>query len=256
LFAAADGSPAQNIACWNGTSWRPLGSGLNNAATALASFGHDLYAGGWFTAAGGRQSARFARWRGTAVPVVVSDLEVARSAEQVVLRWRIDPESIAGIRSVQVERAITADGLFSARTGDGLAPATTMEFGEPLVASERYWYRVVLSGLDGTRLVAGPVWAGAIAPAPTALTGAGVTPAGALRFTYTVAAPGAMVEWAVYDVRGRTLTLQRPTWHVPGEYVRTWPDEMTAGHAPRGVYFVRLSAPGIVATRKFSLAVR
>jgi len=60
-FTTAGGSPATNIAKWNGSSWSPLGSGVRGGVGALAVSGTDLYAGGEFTSPGNR----IAKWNGT-----------------------------------------------------------------------------------------------------------------------------------------------------------------------------------------------
>jgi len=52
-FRNAGGTVANRIAKWNGSSWSPLGSGLDNQVQALAISGSDLYVGGSFTTAGG-----------------------------------------------------------------------------------------------------------------------------------------------------------------------------------------------------------
>jgi hypothetical protein len=59
------------IARWNGTSWRPLGSGIpientsvsHPGITCLATSGGDLFAVGDFWRAGGKAASGFARWR-------------------------------------------------------------------------------------------------------------------------------------------------------------------------------------------------
>ncbi len=65
-FAAAGGVIVNNIAKWNGTSWGPLGTGMNGPVYALAWDGTNLYAGGWFTSAGGVAANYIARWDGAA----------------------------------------------------------------------------------------------------------------------------------------------------------------------------------------------
>jgi hypothetical protein len=71
-FAAAGGVAANDIAKWNGASWAPLGSGVNDLGTptvdALTVFddgaGPALYAGGLFTNVGGVTADYIAKWNG------------------------------------------------------------------------------------------------------------------------------------------------------------------------------------------------
>ncbi|MDO9068001.1 MAG: FlgD immunoglobulin-like domain containing protein, partial [Deltaproteobacteria bacterium] len=53
------GVSANRIAKWNGTTWETLGSGMNNEVWGLVASGSDVYAGGWFTMAGGKPSNYF-----------------------------------------------------------------------------------------------------------------------------------------------------------------------------------------------------
>ena len=52
--------PAKYIAKWNGTAWSALGTGVNGFVYALAVAGTDVYAGGFFTTAGGAPAAQAA----------------------------------------------------------------------------------------------------------------------------------------------------------------------------------------------------
>ncbi|HTL54975.1 MAG TPA: hypothetical protein VL361_04815 [Candidatus Limnocylindrales bacterium] len=74
-FITAGGSPANYIAKWNGSGWSALGSGMGMGNTmypvatvvnALAVSGSDLYAGGYFTTAGGVPATNIAKWDGSA----------------------------------------------------------------------------------------------------------------------------------------------------------------------------------------------
>jgi ribosomal protein L27 len=68
-FTTAGGVPTNYIARWDGSQWHPLGSGVGGGddprVHALA-FGPDgsLYAGGYFTTAGGVAANSIARWDG------------------------------------------------------------------------------------------------------------------------------------------------------------------------------------------------
>jgi hypothetical protein len=73
VFTTAGGVSANYIAKWNGTQWSPLGSGMNDSpfpgVLALTVFddgtGPALYAGGFFSTAGGASANRIAKWNGT-----------------------------------------------------------------------------------------------------------------------------------------------------------------------------------------------
>jgi hypothetical protein len=74
-FTTAGGVPANRIAMWNGTSWSSLGTGSANGVSSFVSAltvfddgsggGPALYAGGFFTTAGGVTANRIAKWNGT-----------------------------------------------------------------------------------------------------------------------------------------------------------------------------------------------
>ena len=66
-FTQAGGTSANYVAQWNGSTWSPLGSGLDNVVSALAVSGADLYAGGPFVNAGGSPVHYVAKWNGTYV---------------------------------------------------------------------------------------------------------------------------------------------------------------------------------------------
>ncbi|MFN0242902.1 MAG: hypothetical protein ACKVWV_08440 [Planctomycetota bacterium] len=70
-FTSAGGSPANNIAMWDGATWSPLGSGLDGfevRVEAMASYdggdGSALYVGGDFETAGGVPANSLARFDG------------------------------------------------------------------------------------------------------------------------------------------------------------------------------------------------
>jgi hypothetical protein len=68
-FLTAGGQPASRIACWNGSSWQPLGSGIGNwndppfvAVYALGAYNNEIITGGVFWRAGGQVANNIARW--------------------------------------------------------------------------------------------------------------------------------------------------------------------------------------------------
>src|SRR5215207_5437996 len=71
-FLSAGGASAAHVARWDGATWSTLGapgSGTNGPVATLQVFddgsGPALYAGGFFTSAGGIPAASIARWNGT-----------------------------------------------------------------------------------------------------------------------------------------------------------------------------------------------
>ncbi len=75
IFTSAGGVDANRVAKWDGQSWLPLGTGIDNvdhnaSVQALTVFndggggGPALYAGGDFTIAGGAPAGRIAKWNG------------------------------------------------------------------------------------------------------------------------------------------------------------------------------------------------
>jgi hypothetical protein len=66
FFQFAGSAPANNVACWNGSEWSALGSGVNDDyVRSLAVIDHNLYVGGSFSRAGGVSASNVARWDGT-----------------------------------------------------------------------------------------------------------------------------------------------------------------------------------------------
>jgi len=71
-FTTAGGEEANNIAKWDGSTWAPLGSGTDEPVQVLRVFdggsegGSALYAGGFFTVAGGVEANQIAKWDGDA----------------------------------------------------------------------------------------------------------------------------------------------------------------------------------------------
>lgn len=56
--------PLNHVAMWDGTTWQPLGSGMDQPVWALEEFRGDLIAAGDITMAGGQPASGIARWDG------------------------------------------------------------------------------------------------------------------------------------------------------------------------------------------------
>jgi hypothetical protein len=70
-FTVAGGVVARGIAMWNGNEWQPLGTGtaglngINGQVNTLLFQDNNLFAGGYFSMAGGEAAFHIARWDGT-----------------------------------------------------------------------------------------------------------------------------------------------------------------------------------------------
>jgi hypothetical protein len=64
-FSEAGGTPAANIAAWDGESWSALGAGLDGSVEALTMYGGSLVAGGAFLTSDGNTLNCIAEWNGT-----------------------------------------------------------------------------------------------------------------------------------------------------------------------------------------------
>lgn len=68
-FRWAGGVQADNIACWDGTGWSALGSGVDGWGEPhvidVAVYNNKVVAGGWFTQIGGIAASKVAAWDGS-----------------------------------------------------------------------------------------------------------------------------------------------------------------------------------------------
>ena len=63
-FESADGVPVSNIAAWDGSTWGPVGPGLDDIVLSLSVYRGELIASGWFHNAGATSVEHIARWNG------------------------------------------------------------------------------------------------------------------------------------------------------------------------------------------------
>ncbi|HYF14470.1 MAG TPA: hypothetical protein VD971_05280 [Phycisphaerales bacterium] len=68
-FSTAGGTPVNRIARWDGSAWQPLGGGVGGTppfyiVSLHSEVNGDLYAGGFFSTAGGAPANNIARWDG------------------------------------------------------------------------------------------------------------------------------------------------------------------------------------------------
>ena len=112
-FVRAGGGEARNVALWDGSSWSPLGSGVEGNINALEAHDGKIFAGGTFGTAGGLTTSNLAFWEedswnvmGSGVDGVVNDLEVFRGTLIIGGTFNIDgsPVNLAGWNGTTVSR--------------------------------------------------------------------------------------------------------------------------------------------------------
>jgi hypothetical protein len=94
LFDTAGGVLVNNIARWNGTSWSPLGSGINAKVLSLTVYNNELIAGGEFTTAGGVSVNKIAKWNGSSWSPLGSG--ISSSVGQVISMTIFNNDLIVG----------------------------------------------------------------------------------------------------------------------------------------------------------------
>ncbi len=138
-FFGAGGVPTSRIAKWDGSLWSPLGTGVTAASgsgfiasvRALARFddGGDapsLYAGGFFTTAGGAPSSFIARWTGCAA--VQTPCPGDTNGDNIV--------NFTDLNTVLADFGLSGMGLPGDVDGDGVVNFTDLNgvlsnFGQP-----------------------------------------------------------------------------------------------------------------------------
>ncbi len=130
-FTIAGGTSAKYVARWDGTSWSKLGTGMNSAVLALTAFddlsggGTALYAGGYFTTAGGTPAANIAKWDGTSWSALGTGMNGAVLALTAVDLDGSGPKLVAGgaftlAGGTAVTYVATWDGSSWAALGSGM----------------------------------------------------------------------------------------------------------------------------------------
>lgn len=254
LSAHNVGISGPHLLAWDGQTWTPFHSGLDDAVQCLLPMDSTLYVGGRFTHAGGIPSIYVARWDDPSTPILVQDFHAAQTPEGTVhIAWQVADSH--EIQTIQVQRAGDPSGPFTV-VSPPLIPERDMAFDDaPDLDYSQLWYRLAASAQDGTVEYVGPVLAALQAAArghvllPVADTGPGP-----IDIRYFAAASSDPFRLVVYSVTGRLVRVLHQGRTLPGYHVASWDRDSNAGHpVARGVYFVNLSAGGFSATRKVTV---
>ena len=152
-FSAVGNALANNIAKWNGSTWSPLGLGMNGEVHALVVSGTNLYAGGYFTSAGEVTNANYvAQWNGSSWSALGSGIGPVTPYASTL----VDALAVSGTN-------LYAGGNFS-MAGGNAADGIALWNGSgwlPLGPGLGYVYSLAVSGTTlyagGDFLYAGPI---------------------------------------------------------------------------------------------------
>jgi hypothetical protein len=182
--------------------------------------------------------------------------EAAWVSDRVEILWRFT--DAASLARVAVERAEKEQGPWVAIEGVvGNDGDVTMVSDAGARAGTTYYYRLVAATATGASRVFGPIVVESAGQAPvraTAITLLAPNPtSGALRVGFALARAGT-VRLSVMDVQGREVATLADAPYTAGRFETTWNGRIGGNAAPMGIYFVRLSAPGVTVMRRIAVA--
>src|SRR5699024_9094902 len=85
-FTKSGDKTVTNVAVWDGTSWSPLGDGLDGTVDSLAVYGGKLVAGGSFKKSGTKEMRHLAVWDGTTWTELGGGLPAAEEFSTVLVQ--------------------------------------------------------------------------------------------------------------------------------------------------------------------------
>ena len=128
-FTLAGSVAASNIAAWDGTAWRALGTGANGWVHALAEYNGQLVVGGDFNLVGGVLTADIAQWDGSVWSAVGGGIDsTISSVEALVVHNNVliiggNFDAVGGVAAIGIAQW---DGTTWSTLGAGLGlPAGT-----------------------------------------------------------------------------------------------------------------------------------
>jgi VCBS repeat protein/flagellar hook capping protein FlgD len=192
---------------------------------------------------------------GGPVAVLVEELAASCSNGNVALTWRLSDGGWGELAGVLVERAETPRGPYLSLSMP-LTPERSMRFTDVNIQSgQTYWYRLVLLGTDGNRML-GRVVRVETSPAmrEATLDVAAAANAGGVPIRYGIPRAGTAVRLAIFDVSGRLVRSLRNTIQDAGNYTVLWDGSGTTGlTSASGIYLVQLRAGPANLSRKIAL---
>ncbi len=145
------GALGNYITAWDGSTWSPLGSGLNFQANALCPYDGRLMAGGGFTIAGNKVSAYFACWNEEATTdVLITGFHADPVDNGITLTWSLGAdERIDGFRIYRSQNGYTEEHLLNEELID---PGERRYLDETALPGESYRYTLAVLGIESGEL--------------------------------------------------------------------------------------------------------
>lgn len=254
--------PVRAVARWTGDAWEELGGGLDGGVLHLRTANGRLYAVGGQPPGSG-DVTRVASWDGSTWSAVGDRADLFF---RDVAWYRGE---LVGAASYYAPRPAVRGRLyrFDGSTWAPLSREGNANFDVLAPFQGSLYCGGAFRGIGDKASLGIARWDGATpvaiaaqdAPWLTALEPVHVTPPGApVQIAYRLGAAGVPVRLEIYDVRGRLVrSLVRESASNPGRYVTTWDrGDGTGAAVSRGIYFVRLDAGAVQATRKVAVLHR
>lgn len=229
------------VKLWDGSSWAPLASDIDQDAYHLAFYDDALWLGGRFSKVGGMASANIAAWRGPATPVQIA-LRGEDSDGAALLSWEaptdVDPAAF------RVERRENASAVWIDLATAGLDRHARSYLDTTVEAGRTYEYRIQVIGAGGNVESVGTTVVAIEMPTALSLSASPNPNAGPIQLRLGLPG-GDHVVLAIYDVGGREVARPWEGSLTPGTHGVTWDGCDRSGHpVPAGRYFARLRGCG------------
>lgn len=153
-FNSGSGTPAKDIARWDGEQWHALGMGLNGIVYTLTEYDGQLIAGGMFTASGALELNRIAAWDGNEWHAMGAGFDNRVNAITEFQGTLVAGGLFKHSGDLELSNIAGWDGDEWQPIGDGIQP---QEFGPGLVSLVSYQGRLIASGGFGV-IGAPPPW--------------------------------------------------------------------------------------------------
>ncbi|HUN81992.1 MAG TPA: immunoglobulin domain-containing protein, partial [Phycisphaerae bacterium] len=155
LFTSINGISLQRVARWDGSTWHPLGSGLDGSGASLAVFNGELIVGGNFDTAGGVSAHNIAAWNGTSWHSLGSGTLGSYPSDTVQALAVYQNELIAGGAFVEAggtpntKKIARWNGIAWAELGGGMVPLETASVDALTVFGGELFAAGIFDGAEG-----------------------------------------------------------------------------------------------------------